>query len=116
MVTDIYDASTAPDGSARAGSPMLCVNPITGNAGDAATAAANLGTLVPNADLSAAKMVKAAVPARCDVRGFLLIGEDAPDLGPYVLPGKNYHVYDYALFWANIRADAETRLAAFLKS
>ena len=114
MVTDVYDASIAPDGTARAGSPMLCVNPITGKAGDTATADANLGTLVPNADLTAAKMVKAAVPARCDVRGFLLIGEDAPDLGPYVLPGQNYHVYDYALFWANIRADAETRLAAFL--
>ena len=54
-----------------------------------------------------------AVPARCDSRGFLLIGETVPDLGPYVLPGNNYHVYDYALFWANIRADAARRLAAF---
>ena len=53
------------------------------------------------------------MPARCDVRGFLLIGENGPDLGPYVLPGNNYHVYDYALFWANIRADAAARLAAF---
>jgi len=31
-----------------------------------------------------------------------------------VLPGHNYHVYDYALFWANIRADAEARLAGYL--
>jgi hypothetical protein len=30
-----------------------------------------------------------------------------------VLPGNNYHVYDYALFWANIRVDAAARLAAF---
>jgi hypothetical protein len=57
----------------------------------------------------------AGVGARCDVRGFLLIGkaEDVPDLGPYVLPGNNYHVYDYALFWADIRADAVRRLKAF---
>jgi hypothetical protein len=34
-------------------------------------------------------------------------------MGPFGLPGNNYHVYDYALFWANIRADAERRLAAF---
>ena len=34
-------------------------------------------------------------------------------LGPYVLPGNNYHVYDYALFWGSIRADAERRLKAF---
>jgi putative Holliday junction resolvase len=30
-----------------------------------------------------------------------------------VLPGNNYHVYDYALFWGSIRADAERRLAAW---
>ena len=42
----------------------------------------------------------------------LLGGE--PQLGPYVLPGNNYHVYDYPLFWANLRADAERRVAAFL--
>jgi hypothetical protein len=35
-------------------------------------------------------------------------------MGPYVLPGNNYHVYDYSLFWANIRADAERRVAAYL--
>jgi hypothetical protein len=56
------------------------------------------------------------VPARCDAkdggRGFLLIG-DPPELGNYVLPGNNYHVYDYSLFWANIRADAVRRLAAW---
>ena len=44
--------------------------------------------------------------------GGLLIGE-GPNLGPYVLPGNNYHVYDYSLFWANIRADANRRLKAF---
>jgi hypothetical protein len=41
------------------------------------------------------------------------IGE-GPGLGPLVLPGNNYHVYDYSLFWANIRADAARRTAAFL--
>jgi hypothetical protein len=45
-------------------------------------------------------------------RGLLLIG-DPPEMGPYVLPGNNYHVYDYSLFWANIRADAARRLAAY---
>ena len=48
-------------------------------------------------------------------RGILLIGErdTLPEMGPYALPGNNYHVYDYALFWANVRADAERRLTAF---
>ena len=54
------------------------------------------------------------VPARCAGRGFLLIG-GGPDVGPYTLPGNNYHVYDYSLFWANVRADALRRLAAFAR-
>ena len=114
MVTDVYDESRGPGGEPRAGTRMLCVNPLTGNAGDAAPREANLGTLIPNDDFTAAEYRRQAVPARCDVRGFLLIGEDPPQFGEYVLPGNNYHVFDYALFWANIRADAEARLNAFL--
>jgi hypothetical protein len=34
-------------------------------------------------------------------------------MGPFVLPGNNYHVYDYSLFWGAIRRDAERRLAAW---
>ena len=113
MVTDVFDASSGPTGIPRAGSPMLCVNPLTGSAGGEAPASANKGTLIPNADLTEATLQAPGVPARCDIRGFLLIGENEPNLGPYVLPGNNYHVYDYALFWANIRADAEARLASF---
>lgn len=115
MVTEVYDASVAPNGMSRAGSPMLCTNPLTGNGGDKATATLNLGTLIPNGDLTDARLKKGAVPARCDGRGFLLIGSPPEGIHDYVLPGNNYHVFDYALFWANVRADAETRLAEYLK-
>jgi pimeloyl-ACP methyl ester carboxylesterase len=114
MVTDAYDESRGPNGEARAGTRMLCVNPLTGNAGDAAGADRNLGTLIPNEDFSEAEYRRRAVPARCDVRGLLLIGQDPPEFGEYVLPGNNYHVFDYSLFWANTRADAEARLDSFL--
>ena len=115
MVTDVYDASVAPNGKKRAGSPMLCVNPLTGTAGGEAAVDANFGTLIPNADLTEAEIRAGAVAARCDVSGFLMIGDKdrLPELPPYVLPGNNYHVFDYALFWANIRRDAEARLRAF---
>lgn len=113
QVTDVFDSSAGATGVSRAGSPMLCTNPLTGAPGGEAPATANLGTLVPNEALTQGKLKAPGVPARCDVRGFLLIGEDAPDLGPYVLPGNNYHVYDYALFWSNLRADAAARVAAF---
>jgi hypothetical protein len=115
QVTDVYDPSTAPNGVARRGSPMLCTNPLTGGTGGTSETKANLGTLIPNADLTQAKIEAGAVGARCDMRGFLLIGEDPPEMGPYVLPGNNYHVYDYALFWANVRADAEARLASYVE-
>jgi hypothetical protein len=65
--------------------------------------------------MSAATIVPGEVGARCE-QGFLLIrGRDneLPDMGPYVLPGNNYHVYDYALFWRDIRHDVERRLRAF---
>lgn len=112
LILDSYDATTGFTGAPRRGTPILCTNPLTGGAGPVAPASANLGTLVPSADLSTATVQVGAVPARCDGRGFLLIG-DPPSLGNYVLPGNNYHVYDYALFWANLRADAGRRLAAW---
>ncbi|HEX8534506.1 MAG TPA: DUF3089 domain-containing protein [Allosphingosinicella sp.] len=113
MITEVYDASVAPNGTKRAGSPMLCVNPLTGTRDGEAEAAANLGTIIPNAELTEGELRVGGVPARCDVSGFLLIGEEVAGFPPYVLPGNNYHVFDYALFWANIRADAEARLRGF---
>jgi len=115
QITDVYDESRGPGGVPRRGTAILCTNPLTGTAGGAAPAARNLGTLVPNADMTEAEFRPGAVPARCDARGFLLIGDNGalPAMGPYALPGNNYHVYDYALFWANVRADAERRLAAY---
>jgi len=108
-VLDTYRSSLGFDGEIRGESPILCVNPLTGTAGDAAPASANLGTLVPNAALTDGVLVPGAVPARCDERGLLLIG-DPPELGPYVLPGNNYHVYDIPLFWRNVQADVARRV------
>ncbi len=85
--------------------PMLCTNPLTGGNG-AANADRNAGMLVKEA------LVPRRVGARCDATGLLLIEPAPADIGPFVLPGGNYHVYDYGLFWANLRADAEARLSA----
>ncbi|QNE31421.1 DUF3089 domain-containing protein [Sphingomonas sp. NBWT7] len=111
LITDTYDRTRGFDGRPRRGTPFVCTNPLTGTANAAAPASANAGTLFPAADLATAQITAGRVPARCGDRGFLLIG-DAPDVGPYVLPGNNYHVYDYSLFWANVRADVARRAAA----
>ena len=50
-----------------------------------------------------------------DARGILLIG-DPPELGPYVLPGNNYHVYDIPLFWRNVEQDVAQRVTAWTAS
>lgn len=114
LIIDNYDATTGFNGQPRAGTAFLCTNPLTGIQDDEAPATANLGTLFPSDDFVTAEILPGQVPARCADRGILLIGE-GPKLGPYVLPGNNYHVFDLSLFWANIRADAKARLAAFAR-
>ncbi len=111
-VMETYAKSTGFDGSLRGDSKILCTNPLTGTIGAEAAMEANLGTLVPNNDISDGELVPGAVPARCDERGLLLIG-DPPEMGSYVLPGNNYHVYDIPLFWANTQADIARRVLAW---
>jgi hypothetical protein len=108
-----YRDSTGFDGRSRGDSRILCINPITGEPGGQATATSNRGTLRPAQDLSTGELIPGAVPARCDRRGLLLIGEP-PEMGPYVLPGNNYHVYDIPLFWANLREDFGRRVDLWL--
>jgi hypothetical protein len=112
-VLAVYEAGPGFAGQPRKGTKMLCVNPLTGSANSAAAASQNLGTLVDNAAGMPDRLVPRAVPARCDARGFLLIG-DPPTVGAATLPGNNYHVYDYALFWENVRRDASERLSTYL--
>lgn len=111
LVLNAWVGTAGLTGRVRRAEDMLCVNPLTGTTGSAAPAA-NLGTIIPNGNMSSAALEPGKVGARCD-DGFLLIDGDIPDLGPYVLPGNNYHVYDYALFWGSIRGDAERRLTAW---
>lgn len=115
LIQAYFDASTGYAGLPRKGTPMLCINPLTGRPGGAAPASANLGTLVPRQDLTSADLKSGLVGASCTPAGLLSIGAPPEGFGAYVLPGNNYHVFDYALFWANLRADVERRTAAFTR-
>ena len=112
LILGNWSGSKGLNGTARAQGDIVCVNPLTGTRNGAAGPQANPGTLVPSADFSTATLLGGAVGARCE-NGLLMIDGTIPALGPYVLPGNNYHVYDYALFWAAIRADAARRVAAW---
>ena len=103
------------DGQTLGEGPILCTNPLTGEAGANAPASANRGTMIPDLDMETGNLVPAMVPARCGKDGFLYIG-DPPDLGSFVLPGNNYHLYDIPLFWANLRADAVRRVEAWQRA
>ena len=113
-ILELYNATIGFDGTPRKDTAILCTNPLNGGAAPDAPATANLGTLKPSGDMSTGELIPGTVPARCDDRGFLLIGPPV-DMGPYTLPGNNYHVYDYPLFWANVRADALWRTQKFLE-
>jgi hypothetical protein len=115
LIFDAYDATIGFTGQSRKDTALVCTNPLTGTPDAAAPANANLGTLYPSADLTTATIVPGHVPAKCEGRGILSIGTPPDLVGNYVLPGNNYHVFDYSLFWANIRADAGRRLAAFAR-
>ena len=112
LVLSTYEDSAGLAGGKRKREDVLCVNPVSGTIDGAGAAADNPGTLVPTADLQTATLAAQQVGAHCD-HGLLMIDGTIPALGPYVLPGNNYHVYDYALFWGAIRRDAERRLASW---
>lgn len=111
-VVETFERKVGYTGKPRKGTHMLCTNPVTGAFNGKAPASANIGTLDAREQGKPPRLVKGVVPARCDTSGVLMIGEPV-DMGPFTLPGNNYHVYDYALFWGNVREDAQKRLAAF---
>lgn len=118
MVLGAYDGTIGFDGRPRAGTRMLCTNPITGTPDAGATPDTNLGTLKPTTGFKSGSLVAGKIGAQCDdARGLLMIGDG--DIAKnyvvagYVLPGNNYHVYDITLFWANVRADVLRRLATY---
>ena len=112
LVIDSYEGSAGLTGAKRERDDILCVNPLTGSQNGTSGPEANRGTLVPSADLRSATLEPGRVGARCD-RGLLILEGSIPVLGPFVLPGNNYHVYDYALFWDAVRTDAMRRESAW---
>jgi hypothetical protein len=112
MIREAWEAQTAPDGRTYKGVSLLCFNPLRGDLGGSAPATSNLGTLVPDMAMSGGVLTPGLVGAACRPDGLLSIGAPAA-MGPFVLPGNNYHVYDIPLFWANLRADVSARVASW---
>jgi hypothetical protein len=113
-IREVFDKGTGLTGRPRAGTTMLCTNPLSGEAGPRAVPASqNLGSLVPNAEFNGGSLVAAGLGARCQPSGMLSIGPPPAEFIAFILPGNNFHVYDFPMFWANLRADAEQRTSSY---
>ena len=112
FIFDQWQKTRGFNGGERKRDEILCVNPISGTENGAASPQVNPGTLVPTADMRSASLQPGLVGAHCN-KGLLILDGQPPALGGFVLPGNNYHAYDYALFWGAIRRDAQQRVAAW---
>lgn len=109
--------SMGPDGDrSLVGESAVCVNPLTWTSeGALAGRELNLGGLVfrrgggepPVPDIG-------VVDAQC-VDGMLLVSRPKGKAYSFMPMGRdNYHIYDYGLFYMNIRKNAQDRVAAYL--
>lgn len=100
-----------------AGRTLLCVNPLDWSVNGAAPASLNLGALPSKqqpGSLSAPLPAYAGAACR---NGYLIVEfPDGGDAFTSRLTGKgSYHIFDYNLFYMNIRVNAEERVAAYLE-
>ncbi|MCR9277699.1 MAG: DUF3089 domain-containing protein [Pseudomonadaceae bacterium] len=95
-------------------SDMICVNPLTFDTSKPdAGFDANLGSLLSDTDGSIS-VIDGAADGQC-ANGLLTISELRSDSGFNLQMGTgNYHVYDFSLFYFNIRENAKARVDAFL--
>jgi hypothetical protein len=100
-----------------AGKEIACTNPLTWKADEApGERAAHLGGVRFALEAGAPPKPDAAlVDAQCRDGRWLFISAPEPKAYREILIGPDmYHVYDYSLFYVNIRQNAQTRVKAFL--
>ncbi|MGV8995591.1 MAG: DUF3089 domain-containing protein [Parvibaculaceae bacterium] len=98
-----------------AGAPNTCVNPLTWALDSAAPATANLGGLpFVKSEESFPAIIKNLTGAACE-GGLLVVSPPTDSIGfTFGVNHGDYHIYDYNLFYMNIRANVAARVAAFM--
>ncbi len=103
----------------RKGTQMLCTNPQDWLIGSNETRSAHRGAILrnDNADASLAAPIPHFTGTQCGTDGILYI-TDLPGEGwqQYKMDGDNYHVYDYHMFYMNLRENAVERAQAWFKA
>lgn len=113
---DVYFETTfGLGGMPRKDTKMLCTNPLTWTLDDTAPATSNEGALERvDDDAPLASPILDFNGARCGEDGFLYL-EKEPGAAwqDLKMAGENYHVYDYHMFYMNIRNNAALRASAW---
>jgi hypothetical protein len=94
--------------------PTACINPLTWTIDGAAPASANLGAIHGQRGGPLGAPLPAYTGAQCD-HGMLVIDTVGPPFMNPLVRGGVYHIYDYNLFYMNLRANAAFRAKAFFK-
>jgi len=105
-------------GTPRKGTQMLCTNPQDWLIGSNKPRSAHLGAVMLPAgnDAPLGKPIKNFTGTQCGTDGILYITDLPGDAWQALkMHGENYHVYDYHMFYMNIRENAAMRAQAWLK-
>lgn len=99
------------------GKALACTNPLTWTAdGEAAPASLNMGGWMAGDGEEVLPVDPGLVGARCDNGALFISPRPGERYRERILPGRNYHVYDYQLFYMNIWENAIQRTEEFLLS
>jgi hypothetical protein len=97
------------------GRPLVCVNPLTWTLGGEAAAELNLGALPGTRQVQLLPPVAGLTGARCE-EGVLRVQipwSKRQGFSDLLTLFGSYHVFDYNLFYSNIRVNARDRIVAY---
>lgn len=103
-------------GMPRIGTTMLCTNPLNWQINAEAPAELNKGAVsIVDNDAPIGEPIEEFNGAVCGEDGFLYLTKEPGSIWQdYKMFGENYHVYDYHMFYMNIRENAAQRARAWL--
>ena len=95
--------------------PLLCVNPLDWRIDGSAPASANLGALTGADTGSGPKQLKPGFASAACMSGQLVVDLPPGGIGrrSWFNANGSLHIYDYNLFYENIRVNAKARIAAY---
>ena len=112
-----FDTQPGLSGRSRAGSQQLCTNPLNWTVGGTARETFNKGAVqIQKAKAPLGEPILGLTGASCGDDGFLYLTR--PPMSDawteFLMAEGDYHVYDYNLFYMNIRHNAADRVHAWI--